>query len=181
MHRQIPRVRPQIRGRLRPWNVIAVYPSVVESRRACAAIRGARLRSAAISAGQTMTATGFVRMGGYASERTSQGVLLGGLAGLFAGGILAGILDASTPLEVIATLVFCMAGGGATGGMMAGASEPAGQEAIDGAIDRLWPDAPVYLAVHCNSGDDAVLAASVMAGLQPADLYCLSAQGQVVW
>ncbi len=133
-----------------------------------------------MSAGQMMTA-GVVRMGEYASERTAQGALLGALAGLFAGGIFAQVLGASTPSEVIAPLLFCIAGGAATGGMISGASEPAGREAIDATLDRLWPDAPVYLAVHCNSGDDAVLAASVMAGLRPADLYCLSAQGQIIW
>lgn len=176
-----PPARPAVVGRLRAWNVVAAFNSPGEARRACAAIRGAHLEGAAITASQAAEDTGEVRLGGYASDRTVGGGLLGALAGLVVGALVANASGAATPVEVMAALLFCTAGGGAVGGMVAGASDPAGGDRLNAVLDRLSEGRLVHVAVHCNAADDAALAAQVLAGLGPVDLYCLGPEGQLVW
>lgn len=168
-------------GRLRALNVIAAFNSPIDARRACAALRGAFLKGAAITASQAAEDTGEARLGGHASERTVGGGLLGALIGLMIGGLLANAFGASTPAEVIAALAFGSAGGGAMGGMVAGAADPTAGDRLYMTLDGLSEGRLVHVAVHCGESDEATLAARVLAGLSPVDLYCLGPEGQVIW
>jgi len=168
-------------GRLRAWNVIAAFSSPGDARRACAALKGALLKGAAITASQAAEDTGEARLGGHASQRTVRGGLLGVLIGMVVGGFLANAFGASAPAEVIAALVFGSAGGGAMGGMVAGAADPAAGDRLNATLDRLSEGRLVHVAVHCGESDEATLAAQVLAGLSPVDLYCLGREGQIIW
>lgn len=168
-------------GRLRAWNVIAAFSSPGDARRACAALKGALLKGAAITASQAAEDTGEARLGGHASQRTVRGGLLGVLIGMIAGGLVAIASGASTPLEVMAALAFGSAGGGAVCGMVAGASDPTAGDGLNATLDRLSEGRLVHVAVHCSDSDDATLGAQVLAGLSPVDLYCLGPQGQIIW
>lgn len=176
-----PPPRPAIMGRLRAWNVVAAFSSAGDARRACAALRGAHLKGAAITASQAAEDTGDVRLGGYASDRTVGGGLLGALTGLIMGALVANASGAATPLEVMAALMFGTAGGGAVGGMVVGASDPAAGDRLNATLDRLSEGRLVHVAVHCSADEEATLAAQVLAGLGPVDLYCLGPQGQIIW
>ena len=138
------------------------------------------MRDAAITASQADD-TGDVRLGGFASDRTVIGGLVGGFAGLFIGGLVANASGASAPLEVTAALLFGIAGGGALGGMVTGSGDPAAGDQLDAALDRLDEERPAHVAVHCAAAEDATLAAQVLAGIGPSDLYCLDRAGQVAW
>lgn len=175
-----PPPRPAILGHLRSWNVIAAFGSAGDARRACAALRGAQLKGAVITTSQA-DAAGDVRLGGYASDRTVGGGLAGALVGLFVGGLVANTVGATAPFEVIAALLFGIAGGAAMGGMVAGAADPAAGDRLNAALERLSEGGPAHVAAHCIAADDATLAAQVLAGLGPVDLYCLDRQGQVIW
>ncbi|HET9476063.1 MAG TPA: hypothetical protein VFP63_01100 [Dehalococcoidia bacterium] len=138
------------------------------------------MRDAAITASQ-LDGTGDVRLAGFASERTVIGGLVGGFAGLFIGGLVANASGASAPIEVMAALVFGVSGGGALGGMVTGSGDPAAGDRLDAALDRLDEERTAHVAVHCSTAEDATLAAQVLAGLRPIDLYCLDSDGQVAW